>query len=198
MQQCSMRHFHWLPMYRNNALQTISETISDLPWSHRLSQILRPIPSNSLFNQPTFIIRPPPYPSGEIWKHIFSVCVYSDLAGSRSRILWGKSNRRFVRFEQIGLSGVILYEIPAICESMGCIRPMFTVEDVFGGDCVDGMSITRLLELTNAKMIYFPAYACTSFTVSLLYSFLTVKALNWLVFIDGTGHARFFDKRPEC
>jgi hypothetical protein len=164
---------------------TENKTLQTNPWSHRLSRILRPTTSSSLCTRPTFIPRPPVYPGGEIWKHIFSFCVYSDLAGS---VLWGKSNRRLVRFERFGLGGVILYEIPVVCGPTGCVRPMFAIED--------GTSITRLLELTNTKVVYFPAYACTSFTVGLVFLLLYAGTVELLA--DGTGDACVCDRRSQC
>jgi hypothetical protein len=80
-----------------------------------------------------------------------------------------KANGRFVRLEWSGLSGVILYTIPVKLGINGRARPAFTIEGVFGSeeaDYEDGMSIIELLDSAQAKLIYFPAYACTSFIVS--------------------------------
>lgn len=153
-------------MYDNNTLKSNPQSTPTLPWSYHLSQILRPASSITLFNHHTSTVSPSSHPTGEIWKHIFSVCVYSDLAGT-SPTTWRK-NRRFVRIERFGLSGVVLYQIPITREKDKRIRPTFTLDEVFGSeeyDYQDGMSITQLLDSTNAKMVYFPAYACTSFTV---------------------------------
>jgi len=104
------------------------------------------------------------YPAGEIWKHTFSVCVYSDLE------IWevSSNNRRFARLEDRGLSGIILYEVPVTPGPDGHIHPSFTLEEAFGreeNEYEDGMSVTELLDSTNARLVYFPAYACTSFFV---------------------------------
>ncbi|KXN87853.1 hypothetical protein AN958_08042 [Leucoagaricus sp. SymC.cos] len=123
------------------------------------------------------------YPPGHIWKHIFSVCVYSDLDGLNPTVLW-RRNTRFVRLEDFGLSGVILYELPVFHGIDGRTRPRLTLEGVFGcekRDYEDGMSIGDLLDAADAKLVYFPAYACTSFIVRILaYSFFVSTSASSL------------------
>jgi len=48
------------------------------------------------------------------------------------------------------------------------MHPSFTLEEAFGREeyeYEDGMSVTELLDSTNARLVYFPSYACTSFFV---------------------------------
>lgn len=85
-------------------------------------------------------------------------------------------NRRFARLEQSGLSGVILYEIPVKHRSDGRTCPGVTLEEVFGskeGNYEDGMNMKELLGSTDARLVYFPAYACTSFFIGqVMHTFL--------------------------
>jgi hypothetical protein len=135
---------------------------------------------------------------------MLAVSVYHDLAGSalthhsRQSITW----RRFVRVEHLGLSGVVLYEIPippSFCsgsvgegasipkkkaEPLNTARgtlamrirrtssvvapPRITLTSVFGdldNDEDAGMDLDDLMDEIDAKVVYFPAYACTSFIV---------------------------------
>ncbi|KAJ3574269.1 hypothetical protein NP233_g1868 [Leucocoprinus birnbaumii] len=136
-----------------------------MPATHRLANILL-LPSYTS-TQSHLRLRASRYSVGEIWKHIFSVCVHSDLEGIDTISLRGR-NLRFARLEESGLSGVILYELPVIQDPHGTRRwrPAVTLEDVFGSkemDYEDGMTIQDLLDLTSARLVYFPAYACTSF-----------------------------------
>lgn len=141
--------------------------IPALPWSHRLSQILRPASCTAIFEPYTPTLRRVSNPPGDIWKHLFSVCVYSDLAGIIPNKGWRK-NRHFARLEQFGLSGVVLHQTPVKRRRDGDTRPCYTLEEVFGSeehDYEDGMSITQLLACIDTILVHFPAYACTSFTV---------------------------------
>lgn len=161
-------------------------------WASRLYDILRPAPhpmavqfsnSQSRFRHST----------GEIWRHALSCSVYHDLLGDRdtnkniaptNRACRRRTWRRFVRIECIGLSGLLFYEIRApassVCDSPRIHegRPILTgneqckydltVENVFGDpDDPDdaGMEVDDLLDAVHARVVYFPAYACTSFIV---------------------------------
>ncbi|KDR86129.1 hypothetical protein GALMADRAFT_132717 [Galerina marginata CBS 339.88] len=84
--------------------------------------------------------------------------------------------RRFVRVEHFGLSGLLFYEIGLPSTRLGVVESMergdddieklLTLESVFGdpNDPADpGMDVDDLLDAVHAKLVYFPAYACTSF-----------------------------------
>lgn len=143
-------------------------------WSMKLYNILRPAPQDSVTPMLASSYSRLRHSPGDIWKHIFSTSIYHDLAcfslGNSSLRL--ASWRRFVRVEHIGLSGVVLYEIPvkaAISEGQKyAVSQGLTLESVFG-DLSDpdtvGMDLDDLLDAVGAKMVYFPAYACTSFIV---------------------------------
>ena len=109
---------------------------------------------------------------GLIWKRILGHCLYCDLSGEETLGSLVRQRRRFVRLESLGLSGVILYEIPAVAVSRTDEPPTrMTLRSVFG-DPTDpsehGMDINDLLDDVNARVVYFPSYACTSFIVSTL------------------------------
>ena len=138
-------------------------------WSYKLYDVLRPSRTRS----PAPALSGFRHPPGDIWRHAFSVSVYVDLetfVDDSYPISW----RRFVRFERFGLSGVIFYEIRR-GQSNGQ-RPenesgQLTLESVFGdlSDPSDlGMDLDQLLDMVQVKVIYFPAYACTSFVVSII------------------------------
>lgn len=140
-------------------------------WSYKLYDILRPSRARS----PALALSGFRHPPGDIWRHAFSVSVYVDLetfAEDSYPISW----RRFVRLEHFGLSGVIFYEIRR-GQSNGEYqendsREELTLKSVFGdlNDPSDlGMELDQLLDIVQVKVIYFPAYACTSFVVSLIF-----------------------------
>jgi len=78
--------------------------------------------------------------------------------------------------DHLGLSGLLFYEIRAPIPEMDndLFAPRegttsLSLEDVFGDqdDPTDGgMSVDDLLDVIHAKVVFFPAYACTSFIVS--------------------------------
>ncbi|KIM38277.1 hypothetical protein M413DRAFT_30389 [Hebeloma cylindrosporum] len=129
-------------------------------WSYKLYDILRPSRTQSFAPAPSGSRHLP----GDIWRHAFSVSVYADLeafAEDSYPISW----RRFVRLEHFGLSGVIFYEIRR--ERSDDSRHL-TLKTVFGdlNDPADlGMDLDKLLDMVQVKVIYFPAYACTSFVI---------------------------------
>jgi len=154
------------PFYSTTNMHNIYPSSSIVAWTDRLARVLRmPSYDQHLSSNAHLILRRSSrYPAGEIWKHTFSVCVYSDLE------IWevSSNNRRFARLEDRGLSGIILYEVPVTPGPDGHIHPSFTLEEAFGreeNEYEDGMSVTELLDSTNARLVYFPAYACTSFFV---------------------------------
>lgn len=64
----------------------------------------------------------------------------------------------------------------------GYMHPSFTLEEAFGreeNDYEDGMSVTELLDSTNAKLVYFPSYACTSFFVRDTMNHISMTNANW-------------------
>ena len=114
---------------------------------------------------------------GLIWKQTLGHCVYHDLSDEETMGSLVRQRRRFARLESLGLSGVILFEIPAgratedgsPAISDKSPRKRVTLKSIFG-DPDDpnesGMNINELLDCVNARVIYFPSYACTSFIVS--------------------------------
>lgn len=149
-------------------------------WTDRLARILR-VPSYDQYlpsNACLILRHSSRHPAGEIWKHTFSVCVHSDL--DICEVL--SNNRRFARLEDRGLSGIILYEVPVTPSTDGYMHPSFTLEEAFGreeNDYEDGMSVTELLDSTNAKLVYFPSYACTSFFVRDTMNHISMTNANW-------------------
>jgi hypothetical protein len=67
------------------------------------------------------------------------------------------------------LSGVILYELPNPGRlGVGGASGALTLQEVFGADDDPedlGMDVDHLLDRVGARLIYAPAYACTSFVV---------------------------------
>lgn len=142
-------------------------------WSSAVHALLTP-PSSTK----TQTLNAPRHPSGDIWKRVLGECVYVDLAGNK---MLGK--KRFARLETMGLSGLLMYEIPAgrddghddmnehDYEQEQNLDGM-TLASVFGdpdmndGDASAlGMEINELLDGIDVQLVYFPGYACTSFVV---------------------------------
>ncbi|KAK0194745.1 hypothetical protein F5146DRAFT_1117732 [Armillaria mellea] len=84
------------------------------------------------------------YPAGEIWKRVVVESVFQDLLHSPGM----KGRRRFLRMDEHGLGGVILYEIPHDW-TVDSVLGMGAVEDLF-----DGIGV---------RVSFVPLYACTSF-----------------------------------
>jgi len=145
-------------------------------WSYKLYDILRPSRTRS----PAPTLSGSRHLPGDIWRHAFSVSVYVDLEAF-SEDSYPISWRRFVRLEHFGLSGVIFYEIHrghSNGEYEGNDSRGLTLKSVFGdlNDPSDvGMNLDQLLDTVQVKVIYFPAYACTSFVVSLSLGWSTLK-----------------------
>ncbi|KAF8167138.1 hypothetical protein B0H34DRAFT_669643 [Crassisporium funariophilum] len=142
-------------------------------WSPTLYNILKQSPhplaiSVGCLNPTKFRHRP-----GHIWRHLLTESVYHDLIGTAEQH-HPRTLRRIVRVEQTGLSGVLLYELrsSSLKYTNGDYEERIddpgslTLTDVFG-DLEDpsdlGMELDDLLDAVNAKVVYFPAYACTSF-----------------------------------
>ncbi|PBK95093.1 hypothetical protein ARMGADRAFT_1011011, partial [Armillaria gallica] len=68
------------------------------------------------------------YPAGEIWKYVVVESVFQDLLHSPET----KGRRRFLRMDEHGLGGVILYEIPHDW-TVDSVLDMGAVEDLFDG-----------------------------------------------------------------
>lgn len=110
------------------------------------------------------------HPSGQIWRQDLCKSVFLDLTNNV-----GTGLRRFLRLEHVGLSGVVFYEIPTSGRDQsadagtGTLTEGLTLTRVFG-DPDDpsnlGMDTDDLLDIIEAKLVYFPGYACTSFIVS--------------------------------
>ncbi|KAF8954542.1 mitochondrial carrier domain-containing protein [Flammula alnicola] len=147
-------------------------------WTSKLYDILRPARHPRMSNFANSCSRSRHSP-GSVWRTAFSSSVYHDLAGTELQhtsscpMTW----RRFVRVENLGLSGVVFYEIsipPVVDIASSYFYTMeradyrITMEKVFG-DLTDpsdlGMDLDDLLDAVDAKVVYFPAYACTSFIV---------------------------------
>ncbi|KAF4612415.1 hypothetical protein D9613_004591 [Agrocybe pediades] len=170
-------------------------------WSSKQYDILRPAPhplsekfatsnSRSKFR----------HIPGDIWRHALCTSVFSDLAGTAECSSAGgvpvsafpgsqrsRTWKRFTRLDHAGLSGVLFYEIRSLHDhelpgpsSLGVVerhnlKPL-TMEEVFGDldDPSDSsMCIDDLLDSIHAKVVFFPAYACTSFIAGqAMHSFL--------------------------
>ncbi|KAK0240998.1 hypothetical protein EDD85DRAFT_817290, partial [Armillaria nabsnona] len=89
------------------------------------------------------------YPAGEIWKHVVIESVFQDLLHSPEM----KGRRSFLRMNEHGLGGVILYEIPHDW-TVDSVLDMGAVEDLF-----DGIGV---------RVSFVPLYACTSFTEKIM------------------------------
>ena len=105
-------------------------------------------------------------PAGMIWRSVLAQSIFSDLA------LAVDAGKRFIPLHHLGLSGVILYDLPDTRpdgDTSNENSKRFTLSGVFGDpdDPQDlGMETDELLDRVQAKLIYLPAYACTSFVVS--------------------------------
>ncbi|KAK0462309.1 uncharacterized protein EV420DRAFT_1523996 [Desarmillaria tabescens] len=84
------------------------------------------------------------YPAGEIWKRVVVESVFQDLLQPEEM----KGKRRFIRMDEHGLGGIILYEIPQDW-TIESVLGMSVVEDLF-----DGIGV---------RVSFVPLYACTSF-----------------------------------
>ncbi|KAK0475402.1 hypothetical protein IW261DRAFT_1610005 [Armillaria novae-zelandiae] len=107
-------------------------------WSANISRLLS---SKSLSRTSTGRAH---YPAGEIWKRVVVESVFQDLLHSPEM----KGRRRFLRMDEHGLGGVILYEIPDDW-TVDSVLGMGAVEDLF-----DGIGV---------RVSFVPLYACTSF-----------------------------------
>lgn len=144
-----------------------SLSTSNTSWSNALSAILRPARNQTFPNPPLFR-----HPPGEMWRHIISLCVYSDLADPGYDL--ARNKRRFVRIEHIGLSAVVFYEIPTSQDHTGDMDRNLntTLESIFGNPNdpnTPGMFIDDLLDWIDSHIVYFPSYSCTSFAVRFYY-----------------------------
>ena len=173
-----LNRFHYFIFRSSSSAGPASSSIFNMPsknlssragsWSYKLYNTLQPsrtrspAPSLSVFR----------HLPGDIWRHAFSVSVYVDLEAF-SEDSYPSSWRRFVRLEHFGLSGIIFYEIRRghpNGEYPENGSQELTFKSVFGdlNDPSDlGMELDQLLDIVHAKVIYFPAYACTSFVVSI-------------------------------
>jgi hypothetical protein len=146
-------------------------------WTCKLYNVLRPAPPDSITPQLAKSFSRFRHSPGDIWKHTFSNAIYHDLSGvalehdSMGAVTW----RRFVRVEHIGLSGIIFYQLLAPSSKQALethadddVSYYLNLENVFGdldNPSDSGMGLDELLDTVDAKMVYFPAYACTSFFV---------------------------------
>ena len=165
-------------------------------WSSVLYSFLIPAPrpvSHTETNK-NFNPRRDRHLPGLIWKRVLGHCIYCDLSSEETLGSLVRQRRRFVRLESLGLSGIILYEIPAATTPRTDEPPTrMTLRSVFG-DPTDpsehGMDINDLLDDVNARVIYFPSY-CTSFTVSTLCIYGVISALMSTSVVDWSSHVRF-------
>ncbi|KAF8621748.1 hypothetical protein AX15_007541 [Amanita polypyramis BW_CC] len=145
-------------------------------WSSTLYSILTPAPYpvNLDGTHKNINLRHNRHSPGLIWKQTLGYCVYHDLSDEESMSSPVRQRRRFARLESLGLSGVILFEIPTGRPAGdGCLmtqnespKARITLKTIFG-DPDDpnesGMNVNELLDCVNARVVYFPSYACTSF-----------------------------------
>ncbi|KZP24117.1 hypothetical protein FIBSPDRAFT_1012485 [Athelia psychrophila] len=130
-------------------------------WTDALAQVLQPPPNPCPEALRQESPRKSRNPAGQTWKTEFSTAVYSDLSLGICGV------RRFVRLEKLsGLSGIILYHLPG---SPGDPHDQGRLEldSVFGREDLeeDGMDLDALLDAVQARLVYFPVYACTSFAI---------------------------------
>ncbi|KIM82158.1 hypothetical protein PILCRDRAFT_820528 [Piloderma croceum F 1598] len=140
-------------------------------WTDALAQVLQPPLTDSFVHNLPSNPRHTRHPPGNIWKAALAHFVLSDL----SLGIYGV--RRYVRLEYLGLSGIILYHLPAgrlPCRSITAEDEydeesgILTVQAVFGdeNDTADeGMDMDDLIDVIHGRLVYFPAYACTSFAI---------------------------------
>ena len=123
-------------------------------------------PSNRSSKEAGRILRP----AGMIWRSALAQSIFFDLA------LAVDAGKRFLPLHHLGLSGVILYDLPDPRydgDTPNENSKRFTLSGVFGDpdDPQDlGMETDELLDRVHARLIYLPAYACTSFVVSFPFS----------------------------
>lgn len=164
-----------LPLIHSSSLSQLSYAMAG-SWSTKLHTVLQPA-----WDSPHDNVRNPKvhrHPPGAIWKRALGKSVFFDLAGDCF-----KGRRRFVRLETLGLSGIIFYEISSGHDSDGSndlngelegtrSTTQLTRKSVFGDPYNPsdlGIGIDKLIDAVGAKILYFPAYACTSFSVSDFY-----------------------------
>ncbi|KAF8661419.1 hypothetical protein AX16_001337 [Volvariella volvacea WC 439] len=143
-------------------------------WSSTLGSLLmnannpRRVPASFLNERTTR------HPPGDIWRRTLVTSVFSDLAANI-----GIGLRRFIRLQDSGLSGVLLYELPADSaeEENENSDNTLTLVKIFGDPndpSQPGMEVDELLDMVRAKLVYFPSFACTSFVIGqVMTAFLT-------------------------
>ncbi|KAF8639359.1 hypothetical protein AX17_001548 [Amanita inopinata Kibby_2008] len=149
-------------------------------WPSTLYSVLLPAPRlvNYLDRYKNLNPRHARHPPGLLWKQTLGHCVYCDLTDEETLGSLTMQRRRFARLECMGLSGVVFYEIPLVrglveycndvCNADTDNRRIgrMTLKSIFG-DPADpsepGMNVDDLLDNINARVVYFPSYACTSF-----------------------------------
>ncbi|PFH47202.1 hypothetical protein AMATHDRAFT_152706 [Amanita thiersii Skay4041] len=170
-------------------LTTTSKAGPCSSWSLLLHTVLIPapriasFPCSSNYHNPRHTRHLP----GLLWKQTLGRCVYHDLLDEEEFGILTRQRRRFARLESIGLSGVVLYEIPPrrdanndylSVNSMLSDEPHLTLKGVFGdpNDANEpGMNVDQLLDCVGARVIYFPSYACTSFIVGSFSAFSRIS-----------------------
>jgi hypothetical protein len=142
--------------------------MAPLGWTDALAQLLVPAVTDRFMHDLHSNPRHTRYPAGIIWKAELARSLFADL----SLGIYGV--RRFVRLEYPGLSGIILYNLPAGRHPSESISKyddndedlILTMEAVFGDADDEGMGVETMIDAIDGRLVYFPAYACTSFVVS--------------------------------
>ncbi|KAJ6587084.1 hypothetical protein DFH09DRAFT_1142533 [Mycena vulgaris] len=114
-----------------------------LHWSAALQRILMRTELPGSASNP----RTSRYPSGDIWKCILGASISADLESGTENA--DTEMKRFIRIDELGLSGVIFYCAPA---RRACIPQSKDKTDA-------------LIERSAPRVVYFPNFACTSFVI---------------------------------
>jgi len=150
-------------------------------WTDALAQVLHPSFTDRFIHDSRINPRHARHPAGNIWKAALAQFVFSDL----SLGIYGV--RRFIRLEYLGLSGIILYHLPGGQLPYGSTEReaedddesvALTIQVIFGDEKDpenEGMNIDDLIDAIHGRLVYFPAYACTSFAVSNLGQLLSLS-----------------------
>ena len=142
--------------------------MTPLGWTDALAQLLMPVVTDRIMHDLYTNPRHIRHAAGIIWKAELARSVFAGWSLGIYGVRW------FVRLEYPGLSGIILYNLPAGRRPSESITTydyddeglILTMEAVFGDSDDEGMSVDAMIDATRGRLVYFPAYACTSFVVS--------------------------------
>ncbi|KAJ7188065.1 hypothetical protein C8R46DRAFT_8549 [Mycena filopes] len=124
--------------------------MASLDWSTALQRTIMKAQLPALKPNP----RRSKHPAGDIWKFLLGLSISADLTALGGEGENGEEQiTRFIRIEDLGLSGVIFYSAPARRGPIPLNNSTMEAE------------IDALLARNGVQVLYFPNLACTSFVI---------------------------------